>query len=324
MTGDRLVLRADGGAGVGAGHVARCLALAEAWQDAGGDALLAVDAAAADHARRMSPTVDLAVLDVEPGTAEDARTTTSLSAGAWLVIDGYRFSTPARPGGERVLVIDDFGHGGRMDASIILDQNLGGGAACYRGRRAGTRLLLGPAYALLRGDRPVVAERPAGPATILVSVGGEPLPPVLDHFRAVVAALMADGTRVEVIGGASPDDLPVGPEVAVHGFLDDPGAVIARADVAVAAAGSTLYALCRAGVPAVVVPFHTNQEPIARSFHAAGAAVTPADPTDPGRTIALLRQLLVDDERRRRLGSAAAALVDGGGAARVVAELRRS
>lgn len=316
------MLRADGGDGVGAGHVARCLTLAEAWQDAGGDALLAVDASAAEHARRMSPAVDLAVLDVEPGTAEDARTTTSLSDGAWLVVDGYRFATPARPTGERVLVIDDFGHGGRADASIILDQNLGAGADCYRSRPAGTRLLLGPAYALLRRGRPVVEARGSAPATVLVSVGGEPAPPVLDHFGTVVGALAADGVRIDVIGGASPDDLPSGPGVTVHGFLDDPGPVISRADLAVAAAGSTVYALCLSRVPAVIVPFHANQEPIARSFHDAGAALTPTMPSDARETIALLRQLLVDDDRRHRLGATAGALVDGGGAARVVAEMR--
>ncbi len=311
---------------MGAGHVARCLTLAEAWQDAGGDALLAVDRSAAEHARRMSPAVDLAVLDVEPGTAEDARTTTSLSDGAWLVLDGYRFATPARPTGERVLVIDDFGHGGRADASIILDQNLGTSADRYRSRPAGTRLLLGPAYALLRRDRPVVgarvAARGATPMTVLVSVGGEPSPAVLDHFGTVVGALAADGVRIDVIGGASPDDLPSGPGVTVHGFLDDPGPVIARADLAVAAAGSTVYALCLSRVPAVIVPFHANQEPIARSFHDAGAALTPAMPSDARETIALLRQLLVDDDRRHRLGATAGALVDGGGAARVVAEMR--
>ena len=68
-----LVLRADGGGGVGAGHVGRCIVLAEAWRRAGGDAHLVLTPTAAAHAEQMQTTVPVALIDVEPGSPRTRR-----------------------------------------------------------------------------------------------------------------------------------------------------------------------------------------------------------------------------------------------------------
>ncbi len=319
----RLVLRADGGDGVGSGHVGRCLALAEAWERAGGTAVLALTASAATAAHRMGASVEVEVLDVAPGSRADAEATASLSDDGWLVVDGYRFHALPRHRTEGVLVIDDFGHGGAGDAALLLDQNLGATAGPYRDRRV-RRLLLGPSYALLRRAPTRAADRLAPPTRALLAVGGEPTDAVLRHVAEVAHALAAEGLAVDVIGGATPAELPALPGLRVHGFVPDPGPLLARADVAVTAAGSTVYSLCHHGVPSVVIAFHDNQAPIARAFGEAGVALTPRDPTDPGETIALARRLLADPPLRARLAVAATALVDGRGADRVVAALRES
>ena len=140
----------------------------------------------------------------------------------------------------------------------------------------------------------------------------------------MVAALAADGLAVDVVGGVGPTDLPPAPGLAVHGFVADPGPLLARADVAVAAAGSTVYSLCHHGVPSVVIAFHDNQAPIARAFGEAGVALTPGAETDPEATVALARRLLGDPPLRARLAAAATALVDGRGADRVVTAIREA
>lgn len=322
-TRGRLVLRADGGDGVGAGHVGRCLALAEAWERAGGSSMLVVTAGAADHARRMATTVELAVVDVVPGSRADAEATAAIGEGAWLVVDGYRFHAEARPSGEHVLAIDDFGHGGGGRAEVLLDQNLGASAHHYAGRPH-DRLLLGPTFALLRDATPERVPSLGEPRRVLLSVGGEASAAVVRHVRHVVAALSGRGLQFDVMGGVRGDDLPASEGLRVHGFIADPGPLLAGADLAVAAAGSSVYALCRYGVPSVVIPFHDNQEPIAAAFAAAGAALTPVDASDPDTTVALVEQLLADASRREQLGAAGARLVDGQGAARVVDAMQRS
>ena len=314
----RLVLRADGGEGVGAGHVARCLALAEAWVAAGGSAELAVTPGGAVHARRLGASVPVRELDVDAGTPDDIAATADLGGG-WLVLDGYRFGPGYRPADGRLLVVDDHAHGRAGAADVLLDQNLGARAEDYPAV-GDARLLLGPTYALLRAGAIRVGPRTDDPRRVVVNTGGEPSAAVLDAVRAVTAALAAEGLAVDVIGGADATQIDAVPGVTVHGFVANPEPLLVEADLAVTPAGSTVYGLCRAGIPAVVAAFHDNQERIATALADAGAAVTV--PPDPEALVDGVRVLIRDGERRARIAAAAGRLVDGAGADRVVAELR--
>lgn len=319
----RLVLRADGGGRVGAGHVGRCVALAEAWVRAGGDAVLALTPAAAVHAEAMATSIPIEVLDVDPGSGADAEATAALSEDDWLVVDGYRFGTDLRPSGDHVVHIADRGHGPGGTAAIVLDQNLGARADDYLPEVPGRAVLLGPHYALLRSG-PVVANAvEATPRRAVVALGGAPEPGVVAHLDHAIEALVVAGLEVDVLGGDGPGPAPAArPGVTVHGFVADPDAVLVRADLAVSPAGSTVYALCARGIPAVVVAFHDNQEAIAEALAAAGAALS-SPPDDPEATGTLLGKLVGDRELRVALATSAARLVDGRGAERVVTELRR-
>src|SRR5215831_4393154 len=100
----RLVLRAASGDGVGTGHLARCLALAQAWIDAGG--LAALDSPGAPvHWRDRYLAEGVATIDGAAGapTSDD-----------WVVFDGYGFppqgAVRARQAGAHVLIVDDHGH----------------------------------------------------------------------------------------------------------------------------------------------------------------------------------------------------------------------
>src|SRR5262245_45193605 len=93
-----LALRTEAGPGIGAGHLARCLALAEAWIARAGTAVIAIPAVASPWDRRLA---EAGVDVVDPGDLPDA--------AAWYVADGYRLtSTHAelRSRG-RLLVVDD-------------------------------------------------------------------------------------------------------------------------------------------------------------------------------------------------------------------------
>src|SRR5262245_9751070 len=120
------------------GHIARGLALAEAWPGRGGRAQLVVPETAAELAARMAR--DLPVTAVE-GFHDPAALAPRLGelAGAarWVVVDGYdlvdALLQAAEVDPENVVRIDDHGHHPRPRAAVVVDPNLGASAAPYAG-----------------------------------------------------------------------------------------------------------------------------------------------------------------------------------------------
>ena len=90
-----LLIRADGSLAIGTGHVMRCLALAQAWRDAGGDAVFAMaDATPALEERLRNEGFEVARAAVQVGSVADAEETAQLAhkhGASWVVVDGYEF-----------------------------------------------------------------------------------------------------------------------------------------------------------------------------------------------------------------------------------------
>src|ERR1035438_4860894 len=96
MTVATLLIRADASVAIGTGHVMRCLALAQAWQDAGGRAVFAMAEIPEALLQRLTfEGFDTISLPTIPGSSEDAELSLSLARQVqanWLVIDGDRFA----------------------------------------------------------------------------------------------------------------------------------------------------------------------------------------------------------------------------------------
>src|SRR5262249_17829448 len=105
--------------------------------------------------------------------------------------------------------------------------------------------------------------------------------------------------------------------------VDDMPALMAWADVAIAAGGSSGWELAFMGLPAVLVTVAENQRLIAESLQRAGTAVHLGWHTEvtPARIAEAVRELLSDRAQRQCMSQAGRLLVDGKGAARVVAAL---
>lgn len=239
-------------------------------------------------------------------------------ADAW-VVDGYALPAELPEAlGRRgpVTVIDDGGRRGRYDAAWVLDQNLGADDGPYGDRPSTCRLLLGTRYALLRDDvtagRPeAVPDRSGAPARLLVALGGAPS----DAARAVFDAV------------ASPERLgELGLERVDLAGVSNVGSVLAGVDLALSAAGSTVWELAAWGIPTVAVVIADNQRVVARRAGAAGLVVDGGDTEDldPDELYAVLSGLVADRDRRQALAERAWTTVDGRGAARVAAALRGS
>ena len=210
-----LLIRADASLAIGTGHVMRCLALAQAWQDAGGTASLAV----AELPDALLPRVTAEGVSLyrvhahDHGGPEDAAQTVAqarqLSAD-WVVIDGDRFASDflatVRAAGFRVLLIDDFADRESFPADLIVNPNLGEDGEPYRKRGATAPLLTGPSYVLLRREfNQGTQEREIRPTgnRILVTLGGsdpENLTP-----QVVDALAQCSGLEITVVVGAGYD-----------------------------------------------------------------------------------------------------------------------
>ena len=131
MPPSTLIIRADASIAMGTGHVMRCLALAQAWQDQGGQCIFAMaETTAASEGRIRGEKFEVTPVRASPGTLQDAEQLVQLALAhdaTWVVVDGYQFDVEyqrrLKAGGLKVLVVDDTGHACAYVADVVLDQN---------------------------------------------------------------------------------------------------------------------------------------------------------------------------------------------------------
>jgi UDP-2,4-diacetamido-2,4,6-trideoxy-beta-L-altropyranose hydrolase len=335
-----LLIRADADAQMGLGHVMRCLALAQAWQDAGGQVTLATAGdAPAVEAWWQSQGMAVVRLAGPPGTPEDARQTVHLAAAreiAWIVVDGYHlggaYQQIIKAAGKKLLCLDDNGHADHYFADIVLNQNLHAREDQYRNREPYTCLLLGTDYVLLRREflkwRQWPRQVAAVARRILVTMGGsDPANVTLKVLRAlgkvkvagleVLAVVGADNPHYQELNSAMKDyDLPG--RLAIN--VKDMAELMAWADLAVSAGGSTCWELAFMGLPSLILVLADNQRPVAASLEELGLAANAGwfRAVSQARLLRLLAGLIQDQEKRRKMSTAGRLLVDGRGPREVV------
>ncbi|MBH5329873.1 UDP-2,4-diacetamido-2,4,6-trideoxy-beta-L-altropyranose hydrolase [Eikenella sp. S3360] len=259
----------------------------------------------------------------------------------WIICDHYALSAEweqaARAAaGSRLMVIDDLVDRPHV-ADLLLDQNLDRTPADYAGLvPAACRLLTGTRYALLRPEfvqwREKSLERRAARAgkgclqNILLNLGGVDKD---NHTLAVLQAFsgsLPPDCRVTVVMGrtaphtaavqAFANSAPYPCRVLVG--ADNMAELMAEADLAIGAAGSTSWERCCLGLPTIMLVLAANQRGVAEALQQAGAAQC-ADMAD---LPADLRRLLAEPPAAwAEQGRRAAALCDGHGTRRVANNL---
>jgi len=339
-----LVIRADGDTRMGTGHVMRCLALGQAWQDEGGKvALVMAPAAPALESRVQSEGMEVSRLAAVPGSLEDARQTVQLAQqceALWIVADGYQFGFEyqrlIKASGQRLLVIDDHGHAGRYCADLVLNQNLHAHPDLYGHKELGTSLLLGPRYVLLRREflawRAWSREIPPRAAGILVTLGGgDPDNVTRKVLQALNRADLEPLEATVIVGGANPHLEELSNEISkfrhsvrLSRDVSNMPELMARADAAITAGGTTCWEMAFMGLPGLVVILADNQRPVAEKLAELGAAVNLGWHADLSvdRINRAAVSLVTDAAQRAQLSRTGRRLVDGDGVARVLMRLK--
>jgi len=333
-----LVIRADANPLIGTGHVMRCLALAQTWKDAGGRVVFgtAPDSRPLE-ARLRRNAVDVTYLSETPGSVDDASRTVALAMrerAAWIVVDGYQFGDEyqklIKDARLKILLMDDYGHADHYWADLVLNQNIYARRDLYPNKEAYTRLLLGSQYVLLRreflrwsGWKREIKERACN---ILITLGGsDPGNGTLSVVKAL-DTLDSFGCEVRIVTGpANPHAGTVEKAISPRNMrimqnVDDMPALMAWADMAVSAGGSTCWEMCFMGLPFLTVVLADNQKDIARGLDEEELAENLGWLSDlsEDRMVERISDMITNREKRERFSASGRLLVDGRGALRIV------
>lgn len=314
----RLTIYTEGDAVRGLGHLTRCKGYAQHWTRMGGVTRWIVDGdegarralAEEDHGqwRRWQSDcgpveiTDVALVDSYSADLDVLEAIAASARSAIFIDDLFRLPYPQ---------------------GLVVHSSPGP----IEGKRGRARWLTGPRWHPMREAFWDVARR-AGPRTpigrVLVLAGG------VDHrgisgriARAVVDALPE--ARIDLVAGAgaeTPGDLPS--NVRLHqglaaGEMRD---LMLTADVAVSAAGQTLYELARCGCPTLLFGVADNQRRHMTYWPETGAGRVVGwwdDPALEANIVNGLRVLSLED--RIAMSQAGPRLVDGQGIRRLVAEV---
>jgi len=319
MNALRVAFVTDAGEEAGLGHFKRCTALARVLASRGASVEIlvsgAVDAALATVAPDVTPRrldwwdAPSHVLEALAGRGIDA-----------IVVDSYHADTALLAKLRHsavVAAIDDL-----ADRPLPVDVVINGAwhaeRLAYRTPADALRLL-GPRYALLDPAFAVPPSPEVGDqiGRVLVTLGGAtPAAQTVAATAAVRAALPS--ASLDVAGGlASVSAIADG--VTVHGPLPSLRPLLAAAQLAVTAAGMTIYECLATATPTVAVCLADNQRPNLEHLGAAGLIVA----SDFATLAATVARIAADRPLRERLAAAGRRLIDGRGAERVAEAIVR-
>lgn len=258
----------------------------------------------------------------------------------WLVVDhyalDYRWETALRSSCKRIMTIDDLADR-QHNSDLLLDQNYGSSAERYQGLvPLDCTQCHGPKYALLK---PVYAERRAQlPAhngqvrRVLIYFGGGTLSADLTEMtlHAFQAPKIMNVPLDIVVGScyAHEDDLKATAAARgrtwIYKNLADLSELMANADLAIGAGGSTTWERCCLGLPSIIISVAENQRPASEAL-AMDDLIQYLGHTDtmtPDIICEQVTELLGRPERLVELSEKGKRIVDGKGVGEIIEALR--
>ncbi|MDD3368276.1 MAG: UDP-2,4-diacetamido-2,4,6-trideoxy-beta-L-altropyranose hydrolase [Lachnospiraceae bacterium] len=212
----------------------------------------------------------------------------------------------------------------------LINYDLNVNTAFYR---KAAHLLCGPEYTPLRRQFQNVSYTFKDPVeNIFLSTGGtDNCHVTLQLLKAVFVENNRNFTQYQyhiLLGSMNPDRAEIlamakqYSGIILHENVNDMAALMSSCDLAVSAAGTTLFELCALGVPAISYIFADNQLPSAKAFMDAGAIPYAGDARKPDlfypQLLACVSEMISNTEFRKIHAQKEHLLIDGQGARRIV------
>lgn len=338
----RVLFRLDVSNQIGAGHLARCLVLAETLQKEGSEITFACQSLPGndlDHLAKKWRLIVLPPCDADEAGKREQEDFLALSTRLgdehfdWLIVDHYslgaHWQQQMRYFVSRIAVIDDL-NDREHDCDLLLDQNL----SALSGTRSRQlpihcRSYLGPRYALLRPcfseSRQVLRDKVE---RVLVNFGSNDLSGMT--LKAVRALRSFSGLQVDVVAGKNnPDQAEIlacsasQHQWRVHTYVEHIDALMRDADLAIGAGGVSMWERTALKLPSICIAVAANQCLGAEALARFGGHLYlgSADKIGERELADAVRMLVEQNALRSSLAERAFSLVDGMGGSRIAAAL---
>ena len=324
MHGRSVVIKTAAGPDMGLGHLRRCLALASALRKAGARTACWTERETAEQI------VQDAGYEVRRTMADDLPAPGTSDA---VIFDGYHYDeallAKARDHAAVVLAIQDHGPV-PVPAHVVLNSGVD---MSQSGRTTeDCEFLLGPRYALLDPvfSQPPHQDYPAFIRRVLLTVGGGDPHRLMPRLMAWTRDQLPQASLEAVIGPffAETAELTEMAERCRVKLWRNPReihALMLNLDLAISAAGQTLFQLAACAVPTIALGLFKNQAQHAQTLVKHGIVAWAGWYEDAGfeARLGVAIAALADVLPRRQLGECARGQIDGRGAERVVEAMSR-
>lgn len=336
-----ILFRADGNGTIGTGHIMRCLSLADEFKNLGRDSFfVCADSSVLELIKSRG--YEVCVLSTDYSKPEEEIEILvkkpCFKEADFIIVDSY-FVTKnyfaALRKAKKVIYFDDFCSDYEVNA--IINYNIYADVKEYEKHFLTKKpiLFLGPSYAPLRkefSDISIRETREKAEDILILTGGADPHHIAINlinelgnrkkdnrTYHFVVGAMSSDYSQIKEFEGKLP--------IVIHKNVTKMSELMLKCDIAVSAAGSTLYELCSCKVPVITYTFADNQLAGAKAFSKDNIMIQIGDVrNNPGffhDVFESIDKLAGDYKTRKEMAERGRALVDGRGAERLAKELEK-
>lgn len=341
-----IVFRADGNSQIGMGHIMRCLSIADAASGLGEDSVFILSSDDCENTI-SSRGYEVNVLNsdyskMEPG---DILPALEVYEPSEVFVDSYSVTpeymkdahVKCSNAGCKLIYVDDRGYF-PYSCDVLLNYNIFGRKEKYEelyfGKTA-PAFFLGTTYAPLRKEFQKLSIRAISSVAqnVLISTGGADMGHLTMDlieeasskknyiFHFVVGMMNQNREDIKILSNSYEN-------IVIHENVKRMDELMLSCDIAVSAAGSTLYELCATGTPTITYVLADNQIPAAEEFDARGIIKNCGDIREMGNKelakclIMEVVRLAEDYDERKRMSEFMCTVVDGKGAERILESVR--